>query len=85
MNYKYLFAIIVVQLFLIQSIFAATSSELFDKGRELATQGKHHEAIKLFERAIERKPGNNYNLSLVHYNIGLSYSKLGVRAKSIQI
>ncbi len=83
MNFKQILLFIVIQFFLIQSAFATTARELFENGQQLAHQGKHYEAIKLFERTLEGKLDNNYHISLVYYNIGLSYSKLGDRAKSI--
>ncbi len=84
MNLKHFFWVIFLAICSFQLAFATTPIQLLEKGEALATQGKHTEAIKIFERMLESEIKDNYQMARVHYGMGLSYSKLGDRVKSIE-
>lgn len=84
MNFKRFFLAAFLFICSFQLAFATTPLQLLEKGEALAAQGKHHDAIKIFERVLEGEIEDSYQLARVHYGMGLSYSKLGDRVKSIQ-
>lgn len=46
-----------------------SSSRLFEKGLDLASEGRHTEAIKILENALRIEPDS----AEIHYGLGLIY------------
>lgn len=80
MKKTFIFAFILINLFLVSLAQAENLSDYVNKGNELAGQKKYEEAIQEYEKALALSPKNVD----VHLLLGLSYANFGNLEKALE-